>query len=70
MGSAVNDFPVLYDKLDHIIMAAKLIDKMLPPAARNKKDENLFTPQRFQEKKKTLLVVQKPKFFKQRMKVN
>ncbi len=34
MGSAVDNFPVLYDKLDHIIMAAKLIDKMFPSATK------------------------------------
>lgn len=31
IGFAVNNFPVLYEKLDHVVMATKLIDKMLPP---------------------------------------
>lgn len=46
IGFAVNNFPVLYDKLDHVVMATKLIDKMLPPTTGHTIRRELFKRQR------------------------
>lgn len=36
IGFPVYNFSVLYDKLDHVVMATELIDKMLPSETRHK----------------------------------